>query len=91
MKRLDYFAHVSPRGVDAGDLLGSRDIRHRRWGEVIGWTPGRRLGQASSWMFDWWKHSARHRALLLSRRFVGAGVGVARDGRRTLWTIVLVG
>ena len=61
MKRLDYFDHVSPSGQDAGDLLGSRQIGYRLWGEVIGWTRYIDLKPGSSWMVDWWKRSPVHR------------------------------
>jgi uncharacterized protein YkwD len=90
MKRFEYFGHASPTGQDAGDLLRSRDIGRRPWGEVIGRTWGQGVGPGSRWMVDWWKRSPVHRGLLLNRRFDAAGVGVVRDGGRTLWTIVLV-
>ena len=90
MKRLDYFAHTSPGGRDAGDLLGSQRVRHRMWGEVIGRTRRMSLEAGSLWMIDWWKRSPVHRGLILSARFEAAGVGVTRDGSQTLWTIVFV-
>jgi uncharacterized protein YkwD len=90
MKRLDYFGHVSPYGQDAGDLLGSRDVGYRMWGEVIGWTRYLDLAPGGNWMVDWWKRSPVHRELMLSRQFNYAGVGVAQDGSLTLWTIVFV-
>ena len=67
-----------------------RGIR-RPWGEVIGWTRRRALGPGSRWMVEWWKRSPTHRALLLSRRFDAAGVGVVKEGGRAIWTIVFVG
>jgi uncharacterized protein YkwD len=90
MRRLDYFAHTSPGGRDAGDLLGSQGVRHRRWGEVIGQTRRMGLGAGGRWMVDWWKRSPVHRELILSSRFEAAGVGIAREGRQTLWTIVFI-
>jgi uncharacterized protein YkwD len=90
MIRHDYFGHVSPGGIDAGDLLRARGIR-RSWAEVIGWTRNRGLGPGSRWMVDWWKRSPMHRPLLLSRRFDAAGVGVSREDGRAIWTIVFVG
>lgn len=90
MKRLDYFAHRSPGGRDAGDLLGSQGVRRRLWGEVIGRTRRMNLQAGSLWMVDWWKRSPAHRGLLLSARFEAAGVGITRDGSQTLWTIVFV-
>jgi uncharacterized protein YkwD len=90
MKRLNYFGHVSPSGQDAGDLLGSRRIGYRMWGEVIGWTRYIELKPGTKWMVDWWKRSPVHREIMLSRQFNYAGVGVAQDGSLTLWTIVFV-
>jgi uncharacterized protein YkwD len=90
MKRLDYFAHVSPNGTDAGDLLNGRGIAYRYWGEAIGWTVNMDLDPGSRWMVDWWKNSPVHRELMLSRSFNYAGVGIAQDGPKVLWTIVFV-
>lgn len=90
MKRLDYFGHVSPAGRDAGDILRSRGIRHAFWGEAIGWTEYMDLAEGAKWMVDWWKQSTPHRRLLLREDFNYAGVGIAREGARTLWTIVFV-
>jgi uncharacterized protein YkwD len=90
MERLGYFAHTSPFGLDAGDLLASRGLGRRAWGEVIGRTRRMGLDPGSRWMVDWWMHSPPHRELLLSRRFEAAGVGVVRERGVTLWTIVLV-
>ena len=32
MKRLDYFAHVSPNGTNAASLLNGRGVAYRYWG-----------------------------------------------------------
>ena len=48
MKRLDYFGHVAPGGLDAGDLLRSSGVRYRRWGEVIGRTRDRAIGHGET-------------------------------------------
>ena len=90
MKRLDYFGHVSPSGVDAGDLLRSQGIGYRAWGEAIGWTVYMGLDEGSRWMVNWWKNSPPHRELMLSPSFNYAGVGIAQEGDRVLWTIVFV-
>ena len=57
MKRYDYFGHVGPGGVDAGDMLRARDIPHSYWGEIIGWTVGMDLEYGAKWMVNWWKNS----------------------------------
>lgn len=90
MKRLDYFAHVSPNGTNASSLLNARGVAYRYWGEVIGWTVNMELGEGSRWMVDWWKNSPVHRELMLSRSFNYAGVGIAQEGSKVLWTIVFV-
>jgi cysteine-rich secretory family protein len=89
MKRQDYFGHVSPGGVDAGDMLRARGIPHSYWGEVIGWTVGFDLDYGARWMVNWWKNSPVHRDLILTRRFNYAGVGIAIDAGKVLWTVVL--
>jgi uncharacterized protein YkwD len=90
MQRLDYFGHVAPRGEDAGDLLRSDGVRHRQWGEIIGRTHDQALGRGCRRIVHWWKGSPVHRHIVLSRRYREAGVGIARDGGRTIWTVVFV-
>lgn len=90
MARLDYFAHVSPGGIDAGDLLRSLNVRFRSWGEVIGWTSGGGLLRGSRAMVRWWSRSPGHRRIMLDGDYRRVGVGVVKDGRRTLWTVVFV-
>jgi len=90
MKRLDYFGHVSPQGWDAGSTLRNRGIPHAFWGEAIGWTQSMGLVEGAEWMVDWWKRSAPHRRLILRSDFNYAGVGIARDGAKILWTVVFV-
>jgi hypothetical protein len=90
MRRLDYFGHVSPGGNDAADLMSSRGIGYRYWGEIIGWTVNMGLGEGARWMVDWWKDSPVHRDIMLSRAFNYAGVGIAQEGSTVLWTVVFV-
>jgi uncharacterized protein YkwD len=90
MKNGNYFSHVSPSGVTAGSMLHSRSISNAFWGEAIGWTNSLGLNAGARWMVDWWKGSTPHRRLMLRRDFNYAGIGVARDGGKTLWTIVFV-
>jgi uncharacterized protein YkwD len=91
MARLGYFAHVSPSGVDAGDLLRSVGAPHRRWGEIIGYTSGSGLLPGGRSVVRWWTRSPRHRRIILGASYGRVGVGVAKDGRRALWTVVFVG
>jgi hypothetical protein len=90
MRAGSYFSHVSPSGQTAGSMLAGRDISHAFWGEAIGWTQYMNLHEGAKWMVDWWKNSPTHRRLMLRRDFNYAGIGIARDGHRTLWTIVFV-
>jgi uncharacterized protein YkwD len=90
MKNANYFSHTAPSGATAGSMLRSRNIRHAFWGEAIGWTNSMDLTTGARWMVDWWKQSTTHRRLMLRRDFNYAGVGIARDGNTTLWTIVFV-
>jgi uncharacterized protein YkwD len=90
MEHLSSFGHVAPGGEDGGGLLGSSGVRYRRWGEVIGRTRHQLLGPGGRRIIDWWKSSPAHRQIVLSRRFSMAGVGVAKDGGQTLWTVVFV-
>jgi uncharacterized protein YkwD len=91
MARLGYFGHVSPSGVDAGDLLRSIGAPHRRWGEIIGWTSGTGLSRGGRTVVRWWKRSPRHRRIMLGDAYGRVGVGVVKDGRSALWTVVFVG
>jgi uncharacterized protein YkwD len=88
MRDLDYFGHVQPNGLNAGDILRNRDISARYWGEIIGWTVNMDLTEGGVWMVDWWKNSPVHREIMLSPRFNYVGVGIAREGIKTIWTMV---
>ena len=90
MKRQDYFDHVSPSGVDAGDILRARSIPNRYWSEIIGWTVGMELDRGARWMVDWWKNSPVHRNVMLSARYNYAGVGIVVDNGHVLWTVDFV-
>ena len=59
-------------------------------GEVIGRTPHCGPAPCSRRMVAWWKGSPSHRRFILSRQYRYAGVGIAKDGGSTLWTIVFV-
>ncbi len=90
MKNANYFSHVSPSGTTAGSMLRGRSISHAFWGEAIGWTNSMGLSSGARWMVDWWKGSSTHRRLMLRQDFNYAGIGISRDGGKTLWTIVFV-
>ncbi len=88
MKNLSYFSHTSPAGVDAGDLLRQRSVQNHFWGENIGWTKFVNLDDGPRAMVDWWKDSPGHRYNMLYKDYNYAGVGIAKDGAETFYTIV---
>jgi uncharacterized protein YkwD len=88
MKNEQYFAHSSPAGVDAGDLLRRRSVQNHFWGENIGWVKYVNLDDGPSAMIDWWKDSPGHRWNMLYKDYNYAGVGIAKDGAETFYTIV---
>lgn len=90
MKNQGYFAHVSPSGVSAPTLLNRRSVQYRRWAENIGWTKYFQLEAGAKWMVDWWKNSPSHRRHLLDPRLNYAGIGIAKDGPKTLYTVNFV-
>ena len=90
MKNANYFSHVAPSGTTAGSMLSSRSISHAFWGEAIGWTTYMDLDRGRALDGGLVEELAPHRRLMLRRDFNYAGVGIARDGNKTLWTIVFV-
>jgi uncharacterized protein YkwD len=88
MKNQDYFAHTSPSGVDAGNILRSRSIRHAFWGEAIGWTVFMDLDEGARHLVNQWAKSPGHRRLMLRQDFNYVGIGVSRAGKKTYWTAV---
>jgi len=90
MRNQRYFAHVSPSGVNAARLLNRHGVRYAFWGENIGWTKYMGLQDGAKWMVDWWKNSPPHRRNMLNRSFNYVGIGMARIGAKTLYTIVFV-
>jgi uncharacterized protein YkwD len=88
MKNEQYFAHSSPAGVDAGDLLRRRSVQNHFWGENIGLTKYVGLDDGPRAMVDWWKDSPGHRWNMLYKGYNYAGIGIAKDGAQTYYTIV---
>jgi uncharacterized protein YkwD len=85
-----YFSHTTPDGVDVFALLEQRGIGYRTAGENLAWnTYGE--DQASGFAMQGFLNSPPHRANLLNPAFSQVGVGVARDGSKTYFTLVFVG
>jgi uncharacterized protein YkwD len=85
----DYDAHTSPDGKGADWRMTKAGYSFSAWGENIGW--GFTSSQA---MFDWWMDSKGHHDNMLSgtdvsKRFTEIGLGVARRGGTTKFTMVL--
>ncbi len=76
----NYFAHASLRGGSLGSRLEASGYASRRrpWaaGEALAWGTGHK-GTPRSIVLAW-LHSPEHRAILLTRRFRDAGIGIAR-------------
>jgi uncharacterized protein YkwD len=70
-----YFAHQRPGGPDLGDRLRAAGVRWRAAGEAIAYGCGPRATPRAT--VRAWMNSPPHRAILLSRSFGSAGVGVA--------------
>lgn len=85
MIRRGYFGHVSPSGIDAGDLLRKVKYKCRYWGEIIAWEHGH-FGVRS--IMSWWKNSWPHRYIMLKDKWRSIGVGIAYKGQRTYYTVV---
>jgi uncharacterized protein YkwD len=81
-----YFGHVSPAGIDAGDLLRARGLG-RSWGEAIAWTRYMGVERGVGWVVRWWHDSPPHHAVLM-HRWRCAGVGVARRGAAVYYVFV---
>ena len=80
MVRRDYFAHTSAFDGSLGSRVQASGYasRRRAWaaGEALAWGTGGKATPRS--IVRAWMHSPGHRAIILTRRFRDAGVGVAR-------------
>ena len=85
-----YFSHTTPEGVDVFGLMDQRGIRFQAAGENLAWnTYGE--DQAAGFELQGFLNSPPHRDNLLNPAFSQVGVGVARDGAKTYFTLVFVG
>jgi uncharacterized protein YkwD len=75
MVRRNYFAHVTPAGIDVRARLARGGIRAKSVGENIGWGMGTESTPLA--LVTQWMHSAPHRANILRRRYTRTGIGVA--------------
>ena len=85
-----YFAHTTPEGVDVFALMEQRGIGFSAAAENLAWNayPEER---AAAVALEAFLASPPHRANLLNPEFTQIGVGVARDGDETYFTLLFVG
>ncbi len=89
MRDGNYFDHVSPAGVTAGDMLRNRHIQHNSWSEVIAATRLLPLDESPAQIMDAWMRSEGHRNTILSSDFNYAGVGLARSGNGAIYYTIV--
>jgi uncharacterized protein YkwD len=71
--------------------LNSRGIQWYSYGECIAWTSSSWGSQAAWAIFDWWRQSSTHWAILMSRTFNYIGIGVAyRSSNATTWSSLVL-
>lgn len=78
-------------GGNLASQLSARDVTWYRYGEAIGYTGAAWTYDAARALFDQWRRSSSHWALLMSDRFNYVGVGLAyrSSNRRTFGSVVL--
>ncbi len=86
-----YKSHVTPEGLDVGDMLTNRGITWYRWGETIAWN-SYPLDDSATSAARQWRNSPGHYAIISNAEYNYAGVGVAIDSLtgEKVWTAVLI-
>ncbi len=90
MVERDYFDHQDPDGRWPWDHLNSADIEWYSAGEIIALNMTSPISAAASTAIDQWMNSPGHKAQILSDGHNYAGVGVAMEGGRSIWTVVFI-
>jgi uncharacterized protein YkwD len=86
-----YFDHVDPDGKLPWDHLDDAHITWYGAGEIIAWNTVSPIDAAAAKAVSQWMHSTSgHREQILSTEHNYAGVGVATDGARSIWTVVFI-
>jgi uncharacterized protein YkwD len=85
-----YFDHQDPDGKWPWDHLNDAHIAYYEAGEIIAWNMTSPIGAATDTAISQWMHSPGHRDQILSTQHNYAGVGVAMDGVRSIWTVVFI-
>ncbi len=86
-----YFAHQDPDGKWPWDHLNDARISYYEAGEIIAWNMTSPIDDAAATAVSQWMHSTQgHREQVLSTDHNYAGVGVATDGVRSIWTVIFI-
>lgn len=85
-----YFDHQDPDGKWPWDHLNDAHIGWYVAGEIIAWNMSSPVSASAETAISQWMNSAGHKAQVLSTQHNYAGVGVAVDGARTIWTVVSI-
>jgi len=85
-----YFDHQDPDGKWPWDHLNDADIAWYEAGEIIAWNMTSPIDAATETAISQWMRSPGHRDQILSTEHNYAGVGVAMDGVRSVWTVVFI-
>lgn len=87
MAQRHYFSHVDPDGVTPFEVMRRMGARYGVASEIIAWnTASGDAGPMAA--VRGWLASAGHREAMLDGRHHHAGIGVASDGGRRLYTVV---
>jgi uncharacterized protein YkwD len=82
-----YFDHQDPDGKWPWDHLNDAHIGWHVAGEIIAWNMSSPISVSAETVIGQWMDSPGHKAQILSAQHNYAGVGVAVDGTRTIWTV----
>lgn len=82
MARNGYFSHTSPTYGSAFDMMKSQGISYRSAGENL--AKGQPSAQAA---MKGWMNSSSHRENILSSKYSEIGVGIAENGRGTIYWV----
>ena len=82
MARNGYFSHTSPTYGSAFDMMKSQGISYRSAGENL--AKGQPSAQAA---MNGWMNSSGHRANILGSQYSEIGVGIAKNGKGTIYWV----
>jgi len=74
MATRNVMTHTSAGG-SVGDAVEARGIRTSLAGECVGWTNATWGSTSARWLYNAWKNSPDHWALMMSPRFTRIGIG----------------